>query len=153
MNVAAPQGRFFEDFTVGDEIVTPSYRIHPADVVAFRRMYGGTLVAAENADDEGGSRLHVSLTQLMPIAFRLLYDTGELRRGMGSPGMDEVRYHHPVFSGESIRVVAEIASVRPSSKRMDRGSATLAISVYNQEQVLVLSFSCIQIVQTRTKPT
>lgn len=137
--------RFFEDFHVGDEFTSSPFTFTPSEIIAFRRIYGGQLASAAG-EDLDPSRLFVDLVQLLPTSFRLFYDTGAIvPSGQGSPGLNEVRYPHPVYTGDTIRIVAKVIGVRPSSSRSDRGTAEIAFTVLNQKDETVLSFVALQL--------
>jgi len=142
--------RYFEDFKVGEEFTSSPFTFTPTDVISFRRLYGGPLGSA-TVDDLDQSRLSVDLMQLLPTSFRLFYDTGAtVPSGRGSPGLNEIRYSHPVYSGDTIRVVAKVREVRPSSSSPDRGTAEIALTVLNQTGEVVLSYLILQLIGRRT---
>ncbi len=142
--------RYFEDFKIGEEFVSAQFTFTPTDVIGFRRLYGGPLGSA-TAEDLDSSRLSVDLAQLLPTSFRLFYDTGAtVPCGRGSPGMNEVRYLNQVYSGDTIRVIAKVRELRPSSSSPQRGTAEIAFSVLNQRGETVLSFLVLQLLGRRT---
>ena len=145
--------RYFEDFKVGEEVISSHFTFTPTDVIGFRRLYGGPL-GSTTVDDLDPSRLSVDLMQLLPTSFRLFYDTGAIAAcGRGSPGMNEVRYLNQVYSGDTIRVVAQVRELRPSSSSPERGGAQIAFSVLNQRDEVVLSFLVLQMLGRRpTQP-
>jgi len=141
--------RYFEDFRVGDEFISARFTFTPSEVIAFRRVYGGPLGSAAGLD-HSSSRLFVDLMQLLPTSFRLFYDTGAIvPSGQGSPGLNEVRYPLPVYTEDTIRVVAKVVGVRQSSSRSDRGTAEIAFSILNQRDETVLSFVALQLLGRR----
>ncbi|MGF1651266.1 MAG: MaoC family dehydratase [Hyphomicrobiaceae bacterium] len=52
-------------------------------------------------------------------------------------GMTDVRFPHPVFHGDTIRVTTEVAGKRESRSRPDAGIVTFIHRAYNQDQILV----------------
>lgn len=52
-------------------------------------------------------------------------------------GWDEVRFPHPLFHGDTIRVESEVLALRDSKSRPDNGIVTFAHRAYNQNEVLV----------------
>jgi acyl dehydratase len=76
------------------------------------------------------------------VIFMRLFADGLLNRAqaMGSPGVDELRWHRPVRPGDLLRGRVEVLEVRPSRSRPDRGMARLRSVVVNQEGDEVLSF-------------
>lgn len=61
-------------------------------------------------------------------------------------GWDEVRFPHPVFAGDELRVAAEIVSTRDSVSKPDRGICVTRIELYNQNQVRVGEFKIASLV-------
>lgn len=52
-------------------------------------------------------------------------------------GWDEVRFPHPLFHGDTIRVESEVLELRDSKSRPDNGIVIFAHRAYNQNEVLV----------------
>jgi acyl dehydratase len=86
----------------------------------------------------------------MAITFASLIEAGFLRGGgMGSPGLDEVRWWKPVRPGDTIVMQARVTAIKPSETRADRGYVTLLFEVFNQERERVMTYSCVEIVRRR----
>jgi acyl dehydratase len=68
---------------------------------------------------------------------------------MGSPGMDKVRSHRPVRPGDAIRSEVEVRELRGSDSKPDRGYGTLAYTVLNQDDEIVMTFTCTLIMRRR----
>ena len=60
-----------------------------------------------------------------------------VRTTVANLGWDEVRFPHPLFHGDTIRVETEVLEKRPSQSRPDNGIVVLAHRAYNQDNVLV----------------
>lgn len=56
---------------------------------------------------------------------------------IGNLGMADVRFPHPVFHGDTLRVTTEIVSVRESQSRPDAGIVEFLHRAYNQDGALV----------------
>jgi acyl dehydratase len=52
-------------------------------------------------------------------------------------GWDEVRFPHPLYHGDTIRVETEVLALRESKSRPDNGIVTFAHRAYNQHDQLV----------------
>lgn len=52
-------------------------------------------------------------------------------------GWDEVRFPHPLFHGDTIRVETEVLELRESKSRPNAGIVTFLHRAYNQNNVLV----------------
>lgn len=52
-------------------------------------------------------------------------------------GMDAVRFPHPLYPGDTVRVETEVLEIRDSKSRPDNGIVTFAHRAYNQNNDLV----------------
>lgn len=140
--VAGWQGRFFEDFEVGD---------------VYRVRYGRTVTEADNTQftllTNNGNQIHFNREYgertewgrcLVNSALTLAIVTG-----MGVPdvsengfalGWDEVRLPHPLFAGDTLYSESEVLSTRPSKSRPEQGVVTVMTRGYNQHGDLVIEF-------------
>jgi acyl dehydratase len=71
--------------------------------------------------------------------------------GLGSPGLDELRWLKPVYPGDTLRVETELTDVRPSRSRPEMGSIHSLVTVFNQDDVPVMTMKSIGLVATRPK--
>jgi acyl dehydratase len=69
--------------------------------------------------------------------------------GLGSPGIDELRWLKPVYPGDTLRCETEILDKRPSRSRPEMGSYRSRMTVFNQHDEPVLTFISIGLVRTR----
>ncbi|MGH7005692.1 MAG: MaoC/PaaZ C-terminal domain-containing protein, partial [Alphaproteobacteria bacterium] len=92
--------------------------------------------------------------QVMAVSFASLIEAGFVRGGgMGSPGLDEVRWHKPTRPGDTIVMQARVTDIKTSGTRTDRGYVTLIFEVFNQKRERVMSYSCVEIVRRRAAVT
>jgi len=56
---------------------------------------------------------------------------------IGNLGMSETTFPHPVFQGDTVRCVTEVAAIRASRSKPDRGIVDFIHRGYNQDNVLV----------------
>ena len=68
---------------------------------------------------------------------------------LASPGVDEVRWPHPVRPGDSLRIRVSILEVRPSRSKPDRGIVRARLEALNHEDRVVLSVIVMSIVGRR----
>lgn len=134
---------WFEDFAVGQRFATRGATLSEGQILDFALQWDpqpfhiDKLAAARGP--YGG--LIASGFQTLCVAFRLLYQERVINAAsMGAPGIDEMRWHLPVRPDDTIRVEGEVVEVRPSKSRPDRGTVTIAYSVFNQHGDLVMSF-------------
>ena len=56
---------------------------------------------------------------------------------VGNLGMNDVKFPHPVFHGDTIHVTTKVANMRPSKSRPGQGIVTFLHEAFNQNDVLV----------------
>jgi acyl dehydratase len=144
--------RYFEDFTEGERFVSASATLSEALITEFARDYDPQPFHIDRhaAKESHFGGLIASGFQTMALAFRLFYQENLITAcSMGSPGMDKVRWHRPVRPGDAIRSEVEVRELRPSETKPDRGYGTLAYTVLNQDDEIVMTFTCTLIMRRR----
>jgi acyl dehydratase len=146
------RGRFFEDYKVGEVIRSGGITLTESAIIDFAWQYDpqpfhlDTLAAAETM--YGG--LIASGWQVLLLGFRLMVQEGMPgQNSLGSPGVDEVRFHLPTRPGDTISGAAEIMEVRASATRPDRGLLRVKFRMENQKGETVVSFFGTQFVRRR----
>ena len=66
-------------------------------------------------------------------------------------GMEEVKFPHPLFHGDTVHVETEVKAVRESKSKTDRGIVTFEHRAFNQHDVLVAI--CTRNAMMMKKPT
>ena len=69
--------------------------------------------------------------------------------GLGSPGVDELRWLRPVYPGDTLRCESEIFEKRVSQSRPEMGSYRARTTVFNQHDEPVMSLISIGLIATR----
>ncbi len=138
------QDLYFEDFKVGDCFISPGITVTESMIIDFAFKYDPQPfhidVEAAKASSFGG--LISSGFQTLALGFRMFLETGTFRAcGMGSPGIDEVRWPRPVRPGDTLHSELTIAEIRPSKSKPDRGMMITKMRVINQRGEDVLTFS------------
>uniref|UniRef100_UPI0035CBACCB MaoC family dehydratase n=1 Tax=uncultured Sphingomonas sp. TaxID=158754 RepID=UPI0035CBACCB len=145
--------QYFEDIVVGSKASFGSYEVLHDEVVAFAKAYDPQpfhLSAAAAAETYFG-RLSASgwhtcaMTMAMVVENLKAHD----QAGLGSPGIDELRWLKPVYPGDTLRCETEILDKRVSVSRPEMGSYRSKMTVLNQDDVAVLSFTSIGLIRTR----
>lgn len=144
--------QYFEDFAVGDVFRAGPVVLIEDDIVAFATRYDpqpfhiDRAAAAETI--YGG--IIASGWQTICATFRALIDAGFLRGGgMGSPGLDKLRWIKPVRAGEALEVTLTVTSIRPSSTRDDRGYVELDFAAINPAGETVMTYHVVEVVRRR----
>ena len=68
---------------------------------------------------------------------------------LGSPGVDELRWLKPVFPGDTLRCQTEVIEKSPSRSKPEIGSFRSRMTVFNQDDVPVMTFTSIGLVKRR----
>jgi acyl dehydratase len=144
--------QYYEDFAIGDRFRGGAVTLSEQAIIAFARRYDAQ---AFHVDPAAAAATHfsgliASGLQVMGETFAELIRAGFLKGGgMGSPGLDAVRWHHPVRPGDTIVMQAEVTALKPSSTRADRGYVTMRFEVFNQARHCVMSYDCVEILKRR----
>jgi len=143
---------WFEDFSLGQRIVTAARTVEEPEILAFGRAYANqpyhTDPEAAKASIYGGLIAPGYLTA--SLTFGLFADTGALAAaGMGSPGIDKLRWHKPVRAGDTLHVEAEIVEVSPAPEPGGRDAVRIAYTTLNQRGETVMTLSSLHFVRRR----
>ena len=145
--------RWYEDFKVGDKIVSPGKTLTEAEIIdwAFRfdpQPFHMDKVAAE--DHMYGSII-ASGWMLGTYCFRLFMMTNPWApdASLGSPGMDELRWIRPVRPGDTIHAEVAIVDSRPSASKPDRGVVYMDWKLHDQHGETAMTMRSIQLLKRR----
>jgi acyl dehydratase len=136
-------GKFFDEWNVGDEYVTPSRTMTETDVVMFAAMSGdyNEIHTSETfvKNRPFGKRLVHGLLGLS-VSHGLLFRTGILEgTSIAFLGIDEWKFQAPIFFGDTIHVKVKVTETRASRSKPDRGVVKLFLEVINQDGTVVQS--------------
>ena len=145
--------QYFEDIPVGHKHAFGSYAVTREEVLEFAEKYdpqGFHLDDAEAAKTHFG-RLSASgwHTCAMTMAMLVGNMVGRKQAGLGSPGVDELRWLKPVYPGDTLRVETEVFEKRRSASRREMGIFKSRVKVFNQHDEPVLAMTSIGLVQVR----
>jgi acyl dehydratase len=137
--------KYYQDFGVGEEFVTPGRTIGEYDIASFAGLSGDMYSLHTNELFAKGTRFrgliaHGTLT--LSIATGLwhrlgLYDSAEEKTLVALYGFDNVRFIGPVRVGDTVSVRAKVVQKR--EKEAD-GIVSLLNEVVNQQGTIVLTF-------------
>ena len=144
---------YLEDLEVGRKASFGSYHVTREEVLAFARQYDAQPF---HLSDEAAAQTHFGRiaasgwhTCAMTMAMIVENLGAEPQAGLGSPGVDELRWLKPVYPGDTLRVESEIVEVTPSRSKPDIGSFRTLVTVFNQDDVAVLTFTSIVLMRRR----
>lgn len=148
--------RAFEDFTIGDVIVTNGRTVEMSDILAFAGLTGDHYPL--HTDEEfarktrfGGRIAHGPLT--FSFAVGLMALSGFYGSAIAAlKECQNLRALAPVRPGDTIRVRAEVAACEAND---DSKYGTLSVDyhVLNQEDVEVMSFHWVMLARRRAAPS
>ena len=144
---------YFEDLEIGAETYFGSYEVTREEVLEFARKYDPQPF---HLSDEAAARTHFgrlaasgwhTCAMVMAVIARKVVD--EEQAGLGSPGVDELRWLKPVFPGDTLHVKSTIVEKTPSRSKPEIGSFRSDTVVTNQDDVPVLKFTSIVLIRRR----
>ncbi len=145
--------QFYEDLVVGEVHRFGAHLVTREEVIAFASRYDPQPF---HLDDEAAAQTHFGRlsasgwhTCAMTMAIIVERHKALGHQGLGSPGVDELRWLRPVYPGDTLSVETEILEKRRSATKPDRGIFRTATRVYNQDDVVVMSMTSRAMVRTR----
>ena len=144
---------YFEDLVVGNETLFGSCAVTREEVLAFARKFDPQPfhLSDEEAAKTYFGRLSASgwHTCAMTMGVIARHVVRDEQAGLGSPGIDELRWLKPVYPGDTLTVRGEIVEKTPSRSKPDMGSFRTRTTVTNQHDVPVLTFTSIVLIRRR----
>jgi acyl dehydratase len=145
--------RYFEDLEIGAETYLGSYEVTREEVLEFARKYDPQPF---HLSDEEAAKTHFGRlaasgwhTCAMTMAVNVRYQATHEQEGLGSPGIDELRWLKPVYPGDTIHVHGKIIEKTPSRSKPEIGSFRTETTVTNQDDVPVMRFTSIVLIRRR----
>lgn len=144
---------YFEDLVVGEENRLGSYHVTREEVIEFARKYDPQPF---HLSDEAAAGTHFgrlaasgwhSCAMTMAVIARHVTHGGQA--GLGSPGIDALRWLKPVYPDDTIHVATRIIEKTESRSRPDLGSFRSEVTVTNQHDEPVLRFTSIVLIRRR----
>ncbi|TPG39647.1 MaoC family dehydratase [Sphingomonas koreensis] len=147
--------QYFEDIEVGATASFGGYEVTSDEVIAFARAYDPQPF---HLSDEAAAATHfgrLSASGWHTCAMTMSMVVANLQEhkqaGLGSPGIDELRWLKPVYPGDTLRCETEIIDKRPSRSRPEMGSYRSRMTVLNQHDELVMTFLSTGLIATRPR--
>ena len=143
---------YFEDFSVGQIYETSAVTLEQDDIVQFGKQYANLPyhtdpVAARKTSFAG---LVAPGYQTAALTFGLFVDLGLFRAsGMGSPGIDKLRWLKPVRPGDALHVSAEVIEVSPAQSTSGRNAVRFRYDTINQDGDKVMTVTSLHFLKCR----
>jgi acyl dehydratase len=145
---------YFEDIEIGRVTDFGTYEVTREEVLDFARKYDPQPF---HLSDEAAAKTHFgrlaasgwhTCAMTMATIVRTL-STGRQQAGLGSPGVDELRWLKPVYPGDTLHVRGKIIDKTPSRSKPEIGTFRTQTTVTNQDDVPVMRFTSIVLIRRR----
>jgi acyl dehydratase len=144
---------YLEDLEIGTETYFGSYEVTREEVIEFAGKYDPQPF---HLSDEAAAGTHFGRlaasgwhTCAMTMAVIARHVVATEQAGLGSPGIDDLRWLKPVYPGDTLHVASKIVETRPSRSKPDIGTFWTATTVTNQHDQPVLTFTSIVLMRRR----
>ena len=147
------QPLFFEDFAKGQVYETDSCTLGEEEIVAFGERYAPLPYHTDPvaARETRFGTLIAPGYQTAAVTFGLFARTGALATsGMGSPGVDSLRWRLPVQAGDTLRVLAHVIELSPARDERGHDAVRIRYDTYNQRDEIVMTLTSLHFVRRRT---
>ena len=145
--------KYWEDLAVGQKRSFGAYQVTREEVLEFAGKYDPQPF---HLSDEAAAKTHfgrLAASGWHTCAMTMAMLVEDIRRdpsaGLGSPGVDELRWLKPVYPGDTLRVETEIVDVTPSRSKPNIGSFRSNVTVFNQDDERVMRMTSIVLMQRR----
>jgi acyl dehydratase len=133
---------YYEDITVGSSNKFGNYEATREEVMRFAETYDPQPF---HLDDNAAAathfgRLSASGWHTCAMTMRMMVDNMKVQKqaGLGSPGVDNLRWVKPVYPGDTLTCRTEVLEKRRSKSRPDMGIFKSRIQTFNQDGEIVL---------------
>ena len=147
--------QYFEDLEIGRSQSFGNRAVVREEVMEFAAKYDPQ---AFHLDDEAAAKTHfgrlsASGWHTCAMVMSMLVENLKVNKqaGLGSPGVDELRWLKPVYPGDTLRCESEILSKRVSATKPEMGFFKSKLVVFNQDDQPVMSMISNGIIATRPK--
>ena len=145
---------YFEDIEVGARSAFGPYSVTREEVIEFASKFDPQPfhLSDEHAAKTHFGRLSASGWHSCAMMMRMLVENMSVvqQAGLGSPGVDEIRWLKPVYPGDTLRCETEVIDKTPSRSKPDIGSFRSRTTLFNQDDVAVMT--CVAIGLVRRTP-
>ncbi len=145
--------QYFEDLEPGTTQRFGSYTVVREEVIDFASKYDPQPF---HLDDDAAAQTHFGRlsasgwhTCAMTMAMMVENLKANKQAGLGSPGLDEIRWLIPVYPGDTLGVEIELIDKKRSGSRPEMGSFRSNVRVFNQHEKVVMTMKSIGLIQVR----
>jgi len=148
----AIEARHFEDYPPGAVVEYGPIAVDEAAIVAFGRQFDPQPFHVDPQRAAGGpfGGVIASGWHTGSLMMRLLVDHYLPREaGLGSPGIDELRWLAPVRPGDQLSLRVTVTAARRSRTKPDRGLVHTSNEMINQRGEVVMTVKAMTLVRCR----
>ena len=145
--------QFYEDLAIGQKQAFGRYEVTREEVIEFASKYDPQPF---HLDDEAAAATHFGRlsasgwhTCAMTMAMLVENLRANRQAGLGSPGIDQLRWKKPVFPGDTLRCESVVIEKRRSGSRPEMGIFKSSLTVFNQNDEPVLEMVSNGLISTR----
>jgi acyl dehydratase len=144
---------YFEDFPAGEAVdLDAEYTVTLENLVEFAEEFDPQPMHLE-ACEIPGTGMHGPIASgwhTCAISMRLMSD-GYISNaeGMGSPGMDSLKWNKPVYPGDILRMRRTCRTARVSKSKPEMGICGFLWEILDQNDELVMEMTGLQMFRTR----
>jgi acyl dehydratase len=145
--------QYWEDIEVGAKASFGRYEVTREEVIEFASKYDPQPfhLSDEAAAQTYFGRLSASGWHTCAMMMRMVVENLEKNKqaGLGSPGIDELRWLKPVYPGDTLRIESEILEKKASESRTEMGSFRTKSTIFNQRDEPVMTVKSIGLIRRR----
>ena len=146
--------RYFEDYSAGAVFEGGTVTVTAEEIVAFARQYDPQTM---HTDPETASRGHFGgliasgwhTAGLMMRLFCAHFLSPA--SSLASPGIDELRWPHPVRPGDILSLRVTVTAARRSRSKPEQGIVHSVVELLNQRGEVVLSLRPVSLIRCRPR--
>ena len=144
---------YYEDIAIGTRSSFGHYEVTMEEVTEFAGKYDPQPF---HLDQEAAAQTHFGRisasgwhTCAMTMAMMVENMKTNAQAGLGSPGVDKLRWIKPVYPGDTLRVETEVLEKRRSRSRPEMGIFKSRGTTFNQHDEPVLTMVSNGLIRTR----
>ena len=143
--------RFFEDYPEGQRFELGSFTVSEEEIIAFAEQYDPQYFHTDPEKAASGpyGRVIASGWHTVALMMRLLATRYLDVSALASPGIDDLRWHKPVFGGDVLSVAVDVTEARRSRSKPDRGIVRSAITVSDKAGEPVMTMTALNMIRAR----
>jgi acyl dehydratase len=142
---------YFEDFKTGDTYNFAIPAMSKADIMAFAATWDPQPIHVDEEIAErfqGGiiaSGYHTLLVSLRPMLTSVMAKSANI----GGPGMENIRWLHPVRPDDRLQTKVTVAATHASRSKPDRGFVSFAVETINDAGIKVMTLQFAAMIRRR----